>query len=223
MGIYNAKLNDINADLINFYRHSQFCPERLWIDFNEMPRSKKYYYDARSRYNSCSDQYEKAVLFYYINRNCFNGIYRVNRVGAFNVPFSTDRVSRYLTMNEFVRSATVLKDASFSCDDFQSFCRAEVKSGDFVFLDPPYAVGGSKRFHHYNKTSFTSSDFDRLTSTMKELDALGARFLLSFPDVYYAKTLNMWNRTAIQIRRTIAGQVAFRGMAEEMLVYNYDA
>ena len=194
---------------------------KVWSECNAIPRSAVAYYEARNAYNDCNESFRKAALFYYINRNCFNGIYRVNRLGRFNVPFSEQRVSPYLTASDFKASAKILRGARLRSLDFEAFCHREVEAGDFVFLDPPYAVGGSTRFHHYNKDSFSTSDLERLTRLLDDLDSMGAKFMISFPEDL-AQGRRRWNKVTFPIRRTIAGQTAFRGMTEEVLAFNYD-
>jgi DNA adenine methylase len=93
IGPPKAKINDINSDLYDFYRYAQRAPRELYSAFRKIPRTAKTYYRIREEFNSLTRGELRTQYFYFLNRNCFNGIYRVNREGAFNVPFSDDRVS----------------------------------------------------------------------------------------------------------------------------------
>src|SRR5262249_18012383 len=154
-----SKLNDINSDLCDFYRLVQTEPRRLYSDFIKIKRTSAVYYHTRRRFNSLERGFRRSVYFYFLNRNCFNGIYRTNKDGHFNVPFSDSRVSPYLTLGEFRESAEAIRNCKIHNLDFEKFCRRSVASGDFVFLDPPYYRDGSRIFNEYGASVFSHDDF----------------------------------------------------------------
>lgn len=149
-----ALINDINPHLINFYR---WVKEGLKI-LIPMENNEELFYQHRSRFNELiktgqSDSKEAAELLYYLNRTCFNGLYRVNSKGQFNVPFG-----KYKTIN-YVRDFTDYRDTfgqwEISCSDFEEL---ELLDDDFVYADPPYDV----EFTKYAKDDFKWDDQVRL-------------------------------------------------------------
>jgi DNA adenine methylase len=99
-----ARLNDINKNVVHFYRDCRTLSSEFYEDFAALPRSRRRYYELRQTFNSLPRSRQKSILFYYLNRNCFNGIHRTNKRGEFNVPFSDDRVSPYLGKKNFAKA-----------------------------------------------------------------------------------------------------------------------
>jgi DNA adenine methylase len=217
-----SKINDINSDLCDFYRYARARPRKLYADFVKIRRSASVYYDTRQQLSGLARGFKRAVYFYFLNRNCFNGIYRTNKFGNFNVPFSDSRVSPYLTLDEFQASTDAIRNCKISNDDFEIFCRRSVGCDDFVFLDPPYYRDGSRIFNEYGASVFAHGDFQRLAHLLCYLDEIGARFLLSFPRTRETISLERsWNSTTRYVRRTIAGNPEARRKQSEMLIFNY--
>jgi DNA adenine methylase len=223
LGPRSARLNDLNSDVIDFYRNVRKDPEGFFHEFSSLIRSEANYYVIREQFNTLRKGRERSVLFYFLNRNCFNGIFRTNKRGQFNVPFSDRRVSPYLDLEQFRSSAKLLSRAKVHNDDFEKFCRDQVEKGDFVYLDPPYYKEGQRVFNEYNRVPFSPSDFDRLTAVLNRFDRIGAKFLLSFPSTAAVVQLSKkWNSTRHRVLRTVAGDPAKRTKQTEMLVYNYE-
>ncbi len=162
---------------------------------------------------------ERATFFVYLNRNCFNGIYRTNRAGHFNVPFGSYQ-GQYPRICDFETVARLLKKADLlSCDFGTTLC--QVRKNDFVYLDPPFAATGSRTFVEYGKRSFGEGDLERLSRHLDRIDSRGASFLVSYADCPRARSIaKHWNFTAIQVRRHIAGFTTKRKMAGELLITN---
>ncbi len=142
----NALINDINKALINTYRTICNEPDAFLIEVNRLDNDmwedgKKYYYSIREHYNDklMRSEYdvELAALFVFINKHCFNGLYRVNGKGLFNVPYNN---SRRVSVDEDVIIATseYLRGVTIIDGDFEQACK-NAKKGDFVFIDSPYA------------------------------------------------------------------------------------
>jgi DNA adenine methylase len=219
----SAHLNDLNRDVTDFYKRARKDPSDFFRDFSRLRRTRTNYYRIREEFNSEKDRDRRAVLFYFLNRNCFNGIYRTNKNGEFNVPFSDDRVSPYLTESQFVNSAEQLRRARICNLDFEAFCRKFVGRGDFVYLDPPYYREGHRVFNEYSKTPFSPTDFKRLISTLQHIDRIGAKFLLTFPATSEIATIGkIWYSKRRRVRRTVAGDPAMRRIQNEMLISNYE-
>jgi DNA adenine methylase len=219
----SARLNDLNRDVTDFYRNARKDPAGFFQDFSRLKRSRPNYYKIRDEFNSETRRERRSVLFYFLNRNCFNGIYRTNKKGEFNVPFSEDRVSPYLTEAQFVNSVSKLSRARICNLDFELFCRDFVEKGDFVYLDPPYYKEGRRVFNEYSKTPFSPDDFKRLISTLQSIDKIGAKFLLTFPATSEIAAMGEnWYSKRGRVRRTIAGDPSMRKIQNEMLITNYE-
>lgn len=218
-----ARLNDINPNVIDFYARVKRDPSSFYDVFRSIRRSENGYYKARTRFNEITPSDEKAVLFYFLNRNCFNGIFRLNKCGEFNVPYANAKVSPYLSKPEFIESAKLLRRASIKRMDFETFCERYASRGDFVYLDPPYYVDSQRIFNEYNSRPFDANDLVRLFSLLRRLDRSGAKFLLSFPKSKQTLALaKEWNSFELSVFRTVAGNAEMRRPQSEMLIFNYD-
>lgn len=223
LGSCSAKINDLNRDVIEFYKHASTYPEKVYRSFISIPRSKESYYQVRESIKEMPFSIDRAASFYFLNRNCFNGIYRVNRKGHFNVPFSDQRVSPYLSWAEFQLACALLRRCQITNLDFQIFCDQHIRANDFVFLDPPYYSDGLRIFNEYATPSFASSDYRRLGETLTAIDRIGAFFLLCLPAEQLADTLSVgWRSLQTSVYRTVAGAPSSRRRHGEMLIMNYD-
>jgi len=221
LGTNKAILNDINVDLTSFYHDVTNDPKGFYKKFSDIPRGEKSYYEIRSLFNNDKKRDDRSVLFYYLNRNCFNGIHRLNKRGEFNVPFSSSRVSSYLSEEQFLRSVEVVRSAKIYSLDFEEFCDNSLGRGDFVFIDPPY-YSAERIFNEYNIKPFDREDFSRLEELLVRLNRKGVRFLLSFPEVPESLELaSVWNSSCVPVRRTIASDPAKRRVSNELLIRNY--
>ena len=218
----SAVLGDLNSSLIEFYMEIIKNPENVWQKFANLPRSREAFNQSRDCLRSESNPTTRAALFYFVNRNCFNGLYRTNREGQFNVPFSDSRVAKYPDPDEFLGSAEELQKAVFVNADFEITCREYARRCDFFYLDPPYFSAGQRIFREYDAECFGPTDFPRLVNLLKDLNRGGKRFLLSFPDSDLAlDSFNEWTIEKIAVRRTVSADVSARKMAAEITVRNY--
>ncbi|MDQ8732442.1 Dam family site-specific DNA-(adenine-N6)-methyltransferase [Bradyrhizobium sp. LHD-71] len=218
-----AILVDNNVDLMRFYGIAKERPKSVFQTFRRLPRDSDTYYRVRSAMNDETDPVKRAAYFLYLNRNCFNGIYRTNNKGEFNVPFSGSRVAKYQSEANFIAAIKVLNKAVLQCRDFENVCSKQVRRGDFIYLDPPYYMPRKRIFREYSSEPFSKADVGRLEQTLRRIDRAGATFLLSYPDCAISKRLAAsWNKKRINVRRTVAGNVAARGATKELLIFNYD-
>jgi DNA adenine methylase len=155
-----------------------------------------------------------------LNRYCFNGVYRTNQQGHFNVPFGS-KTGTIQNDREFVQYAAVLRAVAFRNMDFEE-CLADVGSGAFVYLDPPYALHGKSRAGEYGKNSFASDELPRLVDVCSALDRRGATFLLSYAanDRLLPLLPHKWYIEHVCVRRHIAGFARHRRMVSELLISN---
>jgi DNA adenine methylase len=214
-----AILSDLNSMLIQTYRTIRVHPIAVSKTLYAIPRNAATYYKIRTKIKSVHDSIERAAFFVYLNRNCFNGIYRTNLDGDFNVPFGADQ-GQYPRPCDFQASAKLLKSAKlFSCD-FGSTLR-HLRRSDFVYLDPPFAATGVRTFVEYGKRSFEASDLDRVSRHLDRIDRCGAFFLVSYADCSRARVIAKdWNFKSIKVRRQIAGFADKRRVASELLISN---
>jgi DNA adenine methylase len=218
----SALLGDKNHQLIETYSTVRDAPEEIFSRLQRIPRTSKRYYKLRGIDPQSLSCVDRAVRFLFLNRNCFNGIFRTNLQGKFNVPFASSRVSPYLTRAEFMATAALLKTAEIRAWDFGTTLRY-VRTGDFVYLDPPYAVDSRRVFREYGSEPFDQSDLDRLRYHLGQIDARGAKFVVSYADCREARQLGgMWHCRKTRVRRHIAGFANARRIAFELLISNFE-
>lgn len=214
-----AVLGDNNRELINVYRKLRAEPERIHRRLIRIPRDHDTYYRWRAKEPRRLDPETRALRFIYLNHNCFNGIYRTNIHGQFNVPFGS-KLATYLSRDEFLGCAEVLANASLVSGDFQDTL-AQVERGDFVYLDPPYAVTSRRMFRQYGKKPFHTDDVERLAGELRRIHKLGAHFVVSYADCREARALaSDWNSQKFLVRRHIAGFSDHRTRSFEWIIYN---
>src|SRR5262249_4056856 len=147
------------------------------------------------------DETEKAARFLYLNRHCFNGIYRTNRAGKFNVPRGTRAKKSSFDFDQIMKAANLLNRAELVNCDFATTLN-HVERGDFVYLDPPYAVAERKIFAEYHPDSFSVRDLERLEHWLVEIDRRGASFVISYADSPEARgLLATWQPRRVRTRR----------------------
>jgi DNA adenine methylase len=217
-----AIISDNNWELIAFYETLAQHADDVYDRFISIPRNPESYYRIRAAARSERDRVTRSAFFLYLNRNCFNGIFRTNAQGVFNVPFSSSRVPRYPMLEQVRAAGAALADAQVCCGDFERVCRKNVSVGDMVYLDPPYYITSRRVFREYSSKPFSGDDLLRLADLLSEIDGRGAHFLLSYPDCSFTRDLaKRWRASRIDVMRTIAGKLSSRGYAREILVRNY--
>ena len=214
-----AVLGDINSELIHTYRVMRDHPRRLARRIHALPRTSDEYYRIRSVPLQDLDAITRAVHFVYLNRLCFNGVYRTNRSGQFNVPLGA-KTGEIPPERSFYRCSIALRGAKCVDTDFEQSCRM-VKRDDFVYLDPPYSSSVRPRYGEYGYDSFQPLDLGRLESCLKTLDSVGAQFLLSYADSPEIRGMaDKWRITDVSARRHVAGFARHRETVTEVLISN---
>lgn len=214
-----AVLGDANKDLIEVYRVVRDEPERLNRRLCRIARDLPTYNRWRSVNSKSLDRETRALRFLYLNRNCFNGIYRTNMDGEFNVPMGR-RPGEYFSKDDLLSCSRLLQATTLVAGDFMKTL-GHVKKGDFVYLDPPYAVNSRRIFKQYGKETFNTSDIPRLMAGLKSIADQGADFLVSYADCAESRLLaSAWYSIRLPIRRHIAGFAGDRRLAYEWLISN---
>ena len=226
----NALINDINKALINTYRTICNEPDAFLKEVNRLDNDmwedgKKYYYTIREHYNDklMRSEYdvELAALFVFINKHCFNGLYRVNGKGLFNVPYNN---SRRVSVDEDVIIATseYLRGVTIIDGDFEQACK-NAKKGDFVFIDSPYAPLNPTSFESYTKEGFDIESHKRLAKLYDELTARGCYCMLTNHNTELINELygnKDYKIDVVSVKRMINSDASNR-VGEEVIICNY--
>lgn len=225
-----AVINDINASLINAYRiiannPNEFIEKVHKLDSNIGENGKEYYYSLREHYNDklMKEEYdvELASLFVFLNKHCFNGLYRVNGKGLFNVPYNNSKKESIdegaiFNVSEYLKKVTVLHG------DFEAACR-EAKEGDFVFFDSPYAPLNPTSFESYTKEGFDVESHERLAKLFDELTKKGCYCMLTNHNTEFINKLYSnkgYRMDVVSVKRMINSDASKR-TGEEIIICNY--
>ena len=185
------------------------------------PADEVTYYRVRAYWQEDLAAVERAARFFYLNRLCFNGVYRTNRANRFNVPFGLNP-GQVPSAERFVRCATALRDARLIAADFAD-ATSEARAGDFVYLDPPYSRSLSEAYGVYGYGSFDGSDLERMLATLETLDRRGVQFLFSYRlSQEVLDATRHWRQRPVGVRAQVGGRVASRSVRHELLVTNYE-
>lgn len=219
---HNAILADINIELINLYtvmrdNHDALVDQMI---LHQQKHNKLYYYKVRD--SVPTDIVERASRLLYLNRTCYNGMYRVNKHGKFNVPIGT-KINCIYDIELFKNYSECLQDAIFLCGDFSTTINKADKD-DFVFADPPYATTNTRSFVKYNDELFRWEDQLRLHKSLVYARDRGVKILLT--NAYCKEIIEMYKKDGFYIHilkrpSTIAGQSAKRGYVKEVMITSY--
>ena len=225
-----AFINDVNEQLMNLYTQLKIAADSVIAKVNEIdatPCTKELYYASREQYNtkisSRDFDSECAALMIWINKHCFNGLYRVNRKGLFNVPYNNKVSGKSIdeknirAISEYLQKA----DITITCLDFEKACDG-VSSGDFVYFDSPYVPESvTASFTDYTIDGFSIADHKRLAALFKRLDGIGAKVMLSNNDVPLVHSLYKgYNIQSLNVKRMI-NRNANKRTGKEVLITNY--
>lgn len=224
-------LIDRLEELINLYRIVRDCVQDLITELCQHEPHKQdadYYYevrawDRRSDYHQRGDV-QRAARFVYLNRTCYNGLYRVNRKGQFNVPFGRYRNPTICDDENLWAVSRALQGVALEVGDFVR-CLEWASPGDFVYLDPPYhPLSKTASFTGYTSVAFSTQDQKRLAATFRELNQRGCQVMLSNSSTRLIRHLYQdYEQVQVQAIRAINSKSDRRGAIPELLVMNrYD-
>lgn len=215
-----AVLGDFNTALIGAYRVIATAPRAVARVLSAMPTDPAFYYELRSGDAASLSRVERAARFIYLNRFSFNGVYRTNLEGGFNVPRGK-KTGSLPTAESLVAVAKTLKNATFVCGDFEKTLR-HAKWGDFVYMDPPYRLDETRMRGEYGYGAFSSADLERLAAALVTLDRRGVKFLLSYKyRREFQRSMQGWSLLTQLVRRHVGGFTDRRSKVRESLVANY--
>ncbi|MCL2061409.1 MAG: DNA adenine methylase [Firmicutes bacterium] len=240
--IKKAVIIDLNKELINCYRciktdvsemlkQLQALQEQFYaLTFDEQ---SNFYLDVRKKYNAIRlnghFDYEKAADFIFLNKTCFNGLYRVNSKGGFNVPFGKYKNPLICDKDNLILIHNLLQKVTICHGDYRQ-CEAYVKGKTFVYFDPPYRpITATQSFVGYSKNGFDDNNQKELAEFVRVLKALGAKVLLSNSDPknsnphdnFFDDLYNGFTIERINAKRMINCQADKRGDITEIIVRNY--
>lgn len=224
----NAKISDVNEELINSFLVIRNSLEELILKLEEHKEKyekspKKYYYNLRDHVDPNKlTRIEKAARFIFLNKTCWNGLYRVNSKGEFNVPHGKNNKPNIFDENKLRKVRSLLKNAKIISGDF-SYIIKDAKKGDFIYFDPPYIpISRTSKFTDYTKSGFTEQDQIRLAKVFKTLDNNGCLLMLSNSDSKIIRKLYKdYKIDIVKARRVINSQKNKRGKINELLITNY--
>lgn len=226
-----AVINDVNEQLINVYRQLKADPRaviRAVKAIDEQVCNKEFYLLMRQKYNEKIQKKELdaecAGMMIWINKHCFNGLYRVNNKGLFNVPYNNKELGKSIDEANLMSIGYYLKesDVDIRCEDFEKTCE-NVVANDFVYFDSPYIpVSETASFTDYTKDGFSYDDHVRLAELFKRLDAKGAKVMLSNHNVDLVYELyDGYNIEAVDVKRMINSDASKR-TGKEVIIRNYE-
>ena len=223
----NSFLSDLNSDLIKAYIEVRDNCERLISILSSMQYSREEYYRIRALYNETRSSINIGALFIYLNRTCFNGIYRVSRKGKYNVPYGVDEkgeisqdYSQKLKADSLLLKNAIVKNASY---DYILSADFHLKEKSLVFLDPPYTVSHNNNgFIEYNKKIFDLDNQYILRKVLDKIDAENSYFIMTnahhkiIRDIFDGYYFFEEERQSL-----IGGKKAKRGSILEYIISNY--
>ena len=217
-----ARLTDMNADLIHVYMTLRDDADSVITELEKLKdlgHSEEVYYKVRAKRPVKASA--RAARLIYLNRTGYNGLYRVNRSGEFNVPFGRYKKPRILDPERLYTAAEALQGVELAVEDFEVSCRS-AKRGDFVYFDPPYVpVSKTASFAAYHSVAFTLAEHERLAKTFAKLAKRGVSTLLSNSDTPQTRELyTSFDTRTVQATRAINSNGARRGKVSEILVHS---
>jgi DNA adenine methylase len=215
-----AVLGDLNRELVDFYRVIRQNCEAVARRLAELRNDRSSYYAWRGFVPR--DPLSRAVRFLFLNRTCFNGLYRTNSRGEFNVPFGNNHRPVIADVENLRRAAAALRWATIVCADFERTC-ADAASGDLVYFDPPYTVAHERNgFLKYNARIFSWTDQTRLRRLVDRLTKHGVAIILtnaahrSVRELYRGYNIRTVRRLSL-----LSAASSARRPVKELIVTNY--
>ncbi|MDY5721931.1 MAG: Dam family site-specific DNA-(adenine-N6)-methyltransferase [Succinivibrio sp.] len=225
-----AIVNDINEELINFYEVVRDDHQALLDIISEYQAKdcEEFFYEIRALDRDVENfkktsKVVKAARTFYLNRTCFNGLYRVNSKGFFNSPYGKPIYKFIIDTDRFVAMSTYLKEHNITlCSNTYEYVLDKLKKGDFVYLDPPYDRVSTTSFTSYSKYDFTQADQHRLRLACDKLNERGVKFMLSnAPTDFIVEEFKDYHQSFVSASRIVNSKVEGRGKVKEIIVRNY--
>ncbi len=237
-----AVINDINEDLINTYKVISSKPKELIsilkvlqsefhaLDLKEVEK-KEYYYEKRELYNTRNtDKSTQAALFIFLNRTCFNGLYRVNKNNGYNVPIGSYKKPTICDDKNILAVSNALQKVEILCGDYEITLN-KTTNNSFFYFDPPYKpLNNTSSFNSYAKDEFNDKEQIRLRNFCAKLETIGHKWMLSNSDVkgknpndnFFDDIYSEFLIARVKAKRSINANPEKRGELNELLITNYN-
>lgn len=239
--IRRVVINDVNEDLIFCYKLIKNTPQTLieqlkrianeYLQLSNMDEKSRYYYKVRDKYNSKETiDEEKAAYFMFLNKTCFNGLYRVNTCGKFNVPFGKYKNPTICNDKLILADHELLKKVDIYAGDYSEIMRFLGKGYNYIYIDPPYRpLSGTAYFKEYSHNVFDDKEQEKLKIFCDIMTARGCKIMQSNSnsmdddgEFYFAKLYQGYHITQIEAHRYINAHVGKRNKETELLIMNYN-
>lgn len=227
-----AVINDLNPHLINLYVQVRdnlsellYKVEELLDIYTELDEEARsaYYYMLRDDFNQRpDDSVWSAALFLFLNKTCYNGVYRENADGKFNVPFGRRKTVSLLELDNIKRASEILKHAIICSGSYDDVLMSASR-GDFVYLDPPYVpLSATSNFTQYTGSNFGPNEHLKLKTVFEELDGRGCLLMMSNSDTEIVRNLySDFNQKQVLAERAVNCKAKGRGKITELVITNY--
>jgi DNA adenine methylase len=227
----NCVIGDMSKELYLAYKEIQNSPDILMTklddhEVNHVLNPSDYYYKVRNLDHEpgldALTNVDVVARFIYLNKSCFNGLYRVNSKGFFNVPFGKKEIVKTYDKDNLTElSKYFKKSVDIRLGDFEETCN-DISSGDFVFFDPPYDLLNETTFEKYNANSFGKEGQIRLANFAKDLDKKGVYFMVTNHNTpLIIELYKDFNIEVVQVKRMINSDSSNR-VGEEVIITNYE-
>jgi DNA adenine methylase len=217
----SAVLGDSNPELIGCYQVVTDYPDLLINELAKFIVSESEYYRVRAQMPEDLSPVQRAARFIYLNKTCYNGLYRVNKKGNFNTPFGKYTKANFVDQENLLSASNLLKSASLIRGDYSAVVQ-NARRGDFVYFDPPYLpVSKFSDFKRYTKEFFYEEDHEKLAQTFATLADKGCHVLLS--NSFHEKIADMYSRfhqEKVLVPRFVNCKGEGRGYVTELLISN---
>lgn len=222
-----ARLADLNEELMNVYQVVKSDVKLLMKRLDEhKPKAtdEVYYYETRDGQDPKElDDVSRAARTVFLNKTCYNGLYRVNSKGQFNVPFGRYKNPRLYDRGNLIACSQALKEIVLATSDYKDLL-TRANRGDFIYLDPPYQpLSKTANFTSYTKNSFSEVDQKELAKVFSDLDNKGCKVMLSNSATELVRSLyDGFNLQVLKAKRAISSNAQTRGAIDELLIMNYE-
>ncbi|MCQ2348658.1 MAG: DNA adenine methylase [Paludibacteraceae bacterium] len=230
-----AVINDINSDLTTCYKVVRDNPKLLvdslaniqaeYYALHSEDAKRAYYMERRAEFNTKElDELRNSTLFFFLNRTCFNGLYRVNKMGLFNVPFGRYETPTICDANTIFADSKLLQNVEIMTGDYTETI-TKAKGNTLFYFDPPYRpLNATSSFNDYTKETFNDAAQTRLRDFCNQVQEAGYQFMLSNSDCkdgFFDDLYMQYEIARVLATRSINANPAKRGKLTELLVRNY--
>lgn len=216
-----AILADVNPEVTAMYKAIKSNPAEVNMYLQGIPRSRDAYLQLREVSLVGLSEAQRAARLIFLMKGCFNGVYRTNQAGHFNVPFGSV-VHKPPTLEALRSVSFSLRNTEIRTGDYKDIVLNEARADDFLYLDPPYSSSDRFRGEYGYKTTFRETQVGQLLHTCKQLDERGAKVMLSYKwDQQIVDELPGWKVIKLDVPRSVGARTSTRSAVLEILALNY--